>query len=108
MDSILKNVGGVYIELFCKNIFSTFIDAYQSVDDKVKGSLIRLLGTWRDCSLFPKSVLDDIDKRIKSIAEEELKKQSAKKGWVQGSTKPSTTSNLMPYVDTTRVCFFFL
>ncbi|CAG8603750.1 418_t:CDS:10 [Ambispora leptoticha] len=47
LDSISKNVGGVYITLFSHNLLHTFIDAYHAVDDTTKQKFERVLNTWK-------------------------------------------------------------
>ncbi|KAJ1501234.1 hypothetical protein HMI54_010135 [Coelomomyces lativittatus] len=47
MDSILKNVGGVYIDLFSSLIVKLFSESFLNADDKTKKSMLKLLNTWR-------------------------------------------------------------
>ncbi|KAJ8326589.1 mRNA 3' end processing factor, variant 2 [Batrachochytrium dendrobatidis] len=46
MDSIIKNVGGIYRTLFAKNIVSVFSDAYSAVDQADQLRLQKLVRTW--------------------------------------------------------------
>lgn len=46
LDSISKNIGGRYIDLFAQSIVSLFCDAYEVSDSQTRGSLQRLLDTW--------------------------------------------------------------
>jgi pre-mRNA cleavage complex 2 protein Pcf11 len=64
LDSIVKNIGDVYIELFGKNLKKTFSEAYTKVDTVTKKSLSRLLKTWSGLPsgkpLFPVNLLRSI------------------------------------------------
>ncbi|KAJ2081196.1 mRNA 3' end processing factor [Coemansia sp. RSA 988] len=79
LDSIIKNVGGMYISLLHGRIDKIFIDIWRSVDDKVKAELERTLVTWRhgflggQRNLFPEFVLRKIEEdvnRLKAKAKE--------------------------------------
>lgn len=48
LDSILKNVGGVYRQEFAKNIAETFRHSYNVCLDEDKLRLKKMLETWRD------------------------------------------------------------
>ena len=45
MDSILKNVGGVYNKLILLNLNQTLCNAFQQSDNTVKQKMIKLLNT---------------------------------------------------------------
>ncbi|KAJ2494151.1 mRNA 3' end processing factor, partial [Coemansia sp. RSA 2049] len=47
LDSIIKNVGGMYISSLHGRIERIFMEMYKSVDETVKGNMERTLGTWR-------------------------------------------------------------
>ncbi|KAI9500789.1 hypothetical protein BX070DRAFT_182834, partial [Coemansia spiralis] len=47
LDSIIKNVGGMYVSNLHGRIDRIFMEMYRSVDDKVKNNMERTLGTWR-------------------------------------------------------------
>ncbi|CAG8477860.1 19026_t:CDS:10, partial [Racocetra fulgida] len=47
LDSISKNVGGIYIQLFARNLCNTFMDTYDVVDQPTKQKLERVLATWK-------------------------------------------------------------
>lgn len=66
-DSILKNVGGRFVELFGKNLFDTFLQAFVKVDTTVQASMLHLLQTWRDSRLFPPILLDRIEAQARQI-----------------------------------------
>lgn len=61
MDSVLKNVGGPYVNLFSQNLYNTFCSAFEGVDSSTKRSLQTVLKTWRDHRLFPPQLLDRIE-----------------------------------------------
>ncbi|KAJ3279278.1 hypothetical protein HK104_001590 [Borealophlyctis nickersoniae] len=48
LDSICKNVGGVYISLFARNVVRVFSSAYQAVDKEDKLKFQRVLNTWKN------------------------------------------------------------
>ena len=64
LDSICKNVGQIYIQLFTQNIVSTFCDVFEKVDEKTRLSLYKLRQTWS--SIFPAGKLYAVDHRIHS------------------------------------------
>lgn len=64
MDSICKNVGNPYSDLFTQNIVSNFCDVFEKVDEKTRLSLYKLRQTWS--SIFPVRKLYAIDTRIKN------------------------------------------
>ncbi|KAJ1734896.1 mRNA 3' end processing factor [Coemansia biformis] len=79
LDSIAKNVGGMYVSLLHGRVGKIFVDVWQSTDDEVKAKLERTLGTWRNGfegggrNLFPEFVLRKIDEdiaRLKARAKE--------------------------------------
>ncbi|RIA98454.1 hypothetical protein C1645_749917 [Glomus cerebriforme] len=47
LDSISKNVGGTYIMLFSRNLYHTFMDTYNAVEQTTKHKLERVLATWK-------------------------------------------------------------
>ena len=64
MDSICKNVGNPYTNLFTQNIVSNFCDVFEKVDEKTRLSLYKLRQTWS--TIFPVRKLYAVDTRIKS------------------------------------------
>ncbi|KAL6045567.1 mRNA 3' end processing factor, variant 3 [Balamuthia mandrillaris] len=61
-DSIVKNIGGVYHQLFSSNIDMLFLNVYEKADEPTRQSLHRLLSTWPP--IFPEKV-PLIEERIK-------------------------------------------
>ena len=53
-DSIIKNIGPPYVEIFRLNLVRTFCDTYFAVDDRTRASMTKLLGTWPP--YFPQEV----------------------------------------------------
>jgi len=51
MDSICKNIGGIYCNLFAQNIQSIFCDVYMLANMQMRNSLQHLLKTWH--GIFP-------------------------------------------------------
>lgn len=69
MDSIIKNVGKDYIYNFGKNLFDTFIKAFEMVDSKTKQSFARVFSIWlSEGPIFALETLQRIYSRMKSIA----------------------------------------
>ncbi|RUP42933.1 hypothetical protein BC936DRAFT_137876 [Jimgerdemannia flammicorona] len=69
LDSICKNVGGNYINLFSRNIVSTFLDAYTLVDGPTRHSFERLLQTWKSglpngAPVFGRHVIETIERAL--------------------------------------------
>ena len=63
MDSIAKNVGTPYTEFLGRNLYTTFMDAYCSVDGPIRKKLVETLKTWKE----PKAYFPlEITKRIES------------------------------------------
>ncbi|ORY01297.1 hypothetical protein K493DRAFT_312463 [Basidiobolus meristosporus CBS 931.73] len=64
LDSICKNVRGVYINLFARGIVKTFLDTYFSVDQATQKNLERVLSTWKNGPkgpLYPPEVIKNIE-----------------------------------------------
>ncbi|KAJ2499874.1 mRNA 3' end processing factor, partial [Coemansia sp. RSA 2052] len=73
LDSIIKNVGGMYIDLLYGRLERIFVDVWKSVDGEVKGKMERTMRTWRDGfeggrkHLFPEFVLRKIEEDIAKL-----------------------------------------
>ncbi len=65
LDSIIKNVGGVYLELFSKSIVNTFCNTFEIVDNPTRLSMINLLKTW--LGVFPQDKVTTIQDKIKAL-----------------------------------------
>jgi pre-mRNA cleavage complex 2 protein Pcf11 len=65
LDSICKNIGGAYADLFGQKIVSLFSDTYLAVDAETKASMGRLLDTWDN--LFPVASLQQIRAFLNSL-----------------------------------------
>ena len=59
VDSILKNVGKDYVDLFSRNIAQVFVSAFEHVDTKSRNNFSRVRKTWG--GIFPPIVLETID-----------------------------------------------
>ncbi|KAI8337846.1 hypothetical protein EDC96DRAFT_346839 [Choanephora cucurbitarum] len=74
IDSICKNVGGIYISYFSRNMVNVFLDAYTLTDPTVRKSFERLLQTWKNgmpggLPVFPRHVIEPIERSIVYIRE---------------------------------------
>lgn len=72
IDSICKNIGGVYIAHFARNITQVFLDAYKVTDLQTRRSFERLLQTWKNgmpngAPVFPRHVIEPIERSIHYI-----------------------------------------
>uniref|UniRef100_A0A673KKY2 Pre-mRNA cleavage complex 2 protein Pcf11 n=1 Tax=Sinocyclocheilus rhinocerous TaxID=307959 RepID=A0A673KKY2_9TELE len=65
VDSIVKNVGGEYLEVFAKNLVNSFICVFEKVDEATRKSLFKLRSTWDE--IFPLKKLYALDVRVNSI-----------------------------------------
>uniref|UniRef100_A0A8B9KJZ5 Pre-mRNA cleavage complex 2 protein Pcf11 n=1 Tax=Astyanax mexicanus TaxID=7994 RepID=A0A8B9KJZ5_ASTMX len=65
VDSIVKNVGGQYLEVFAKNLVTSFICVFEKVDENTRKSLFKLRSTWDD--IFTLKKLYALDVRVNSI-----------------------------------------
>ncbi|XP_034033481.1 pre-mRNA cleavage complex 2 protein Pcf11 isoform X2 [Thalassophryne amazonica] len=65
VDSIVKNVGGEYLEVFAKNLITSFICVFEKVDENTRKSLFKLRSTWDD--VFPLKKLYALDIRVQSL-----------------------------------------
>ncbi|KAJ1722000.1 mRNA 3' end processing factor [Coemansia erecta] len=93
LDSIFKNVGGMYISLVHGRLGNIFVNMWKSVDSKVKGNMERTLASWRDGfegghqNLFPDFVLRKI--------EEDLNRLKAKAKDYVSTPPPPKSDNLL-------------
>lgn len=65
LDSIIKNVGGVYLQLFSKNIINTFCNAFEKLDTNNRISMVHLLKTW--IGVFPQEQVSAIQEKISTL-----------------------------------------
>ncbi|XP_059398094.1 pre-mRNA cleavage complex 2 protein Pcf11-like isoform X1 [Carassius carassius] len=65
VDSIVKNVGGAYLEVFAKNLVNSFICVFEKVDEVTRKSLFKLRSTWDE--IFPLKKLYALDVRVNSL-----------------------------------------
>jgi pre-mRNA cleavage complex 2 protein Pcf11 len=65
LDSIIKNVGGVYLQLFSKNIINTYCNAFEKLDTNNRISMVHLLKTW--IGVFPQEQVSAIQDRISAL-----------------------------------------
>lgn len=71
MDSILKNVGGVYCSLFASSVLEIFKGAYDTMSKDDRGRLSKLIPTWKKPPgnkppLFPPQILMDLERFVMS------------------------------------------
>jgi hypothetical protein len=77
MDSIVKNVGGSYSNLFMANLTHTFYDAFSVADNKTRQSMIKLLDTWQTQSVFSQQKNNEIRLRLAAILTAETNSERA-------------------------------
>ncbi|XP_051533128.1 pre-mRNA cleavage complex 2 protein Pcf11-like [Myxocyprinus asiaticus] len=65
VDSIVKNVGRQYLEVFAKNLVNSFICVFEKVDEGTRKSLFKLRSTWDE--IFPLKKLYALDVRVNSV-----------------------------------------
>ncbi|XP_023244740.1 uncharacterized protein LOC111642603 [Centruroides sculpturatus] len=65
IDSIVKNVGRQYLNLFTQSIVSNFCSVFEKVDEKTRMQLFKLRQTWN--GIFPNKKLYAIDARVNAI-----------------------------------------
>ncbi|XP_017575362.2 pre-mRNA cleavage complex 2 protein Pcf11 [Pygocentrus nattereri] len=65
VDSIVKNVGGEYLEVFAKNLVTSFICVFEKVDENTRKSLFKLRSTWDE--IFPLKKLYSLDVRVNAL-----------------------------------------
>ncbi|KAM9365015.1 LOW QUALITY PROTEIN: pre-mRNA cleavage complex 2 protein Pcf11-like [Pholidichthys leucotaenia] len=65
MDSIVKNVGGEFLEAFAENLVASFMGVFEKVDKNTRKSLFKLRSTWDD--VFPLKKLYALDVRVNSL-----------------------------------------
>ncbi|EFA78650.1 ENTH domain-containing protein [Heterostelium album PN500] len=95
MDSIIKNVGKIYKQLFARDIVNTYCASFEAVDDTIKTSLFNLYNTWT--GYFDPVLLEKIQQRcgVEEMARIAiLKKQQVKPPQKTGHPqKPSSSSS---------------
>ncbi|KAJ3078876.1 hypothetical protein HK102_004180, partial [Quaeritorhiza haematococci] len=67
LDSICKNVGGRYIELFARNLVRTFSNTFEAVSAEDKTRLQKLFVTWKSSPtgpLFSSQIVGQLDQTI--------------------------------------------
>lgn len=69
LDSIVKNIGGEFLQRFRGSIFKTFTSAYDTSKADVRASLKKLLGTW--ANVFGQQLCDLMWRRVHERDERE-------------------------------------
>ncbi|KAG0100700.1 hypothetical protein BGZ93_007690 [Podila epicladia] len=69
IDSIIKLVGGPYLDLFERIIVNLFLDTYSVVDSTTKASIERVLRTWPNfqTQLFSRETVTRIERGMQSM-----------------------------------------
>ena len=80
VDSICKNVGEPYIQLFARNIASLFLESYTRAEVSTRRSFERLLQTWKNGMpdgrpVFSRSVLEPIERSIRYLQQQSPQQQ---------------------------------
>lgn len=97
VDSILKNVRGVYIKLFSHNVVKTFCDAFTQVDSPVRKQLLVLFETWITGHIFPEPILSEIQSNIKKIEMEKAQNQVHVNPAFLKTPNPSSRASPQPH-----------
>lgn len=74
MDSICKNIGGIYLSLFSMNLTKIFGQTYNLVDSDTQMKLKRLVNTWKDYPkgpLFSQNILENLNSFINQFQKDE-------------------------------------
>ncbi|KAI9105278.1 hypothetical protein DFS34DRAFT_598785 [Phlyctochytrium arcticum] len=72
LDSICKNIGAPYNNLFSRNIARLFITAFQAVDQDDQVRFLKVLDTWKPGPLFAPNVIANIEKSVRKPAPRRL------------------------------------
>lgn len=80
LDSICKNVGEPYLQLFARNIVSVFLDAYTLAEFSTRRSFERLLQTWKNGMpdgrpVFSRSVIEPIERAVRYVQQQSSQQQ---------------------------------
>mmetsp|Transcript_8972 Transcript_8972/g.9956 ORF Transcript_8972/g.9956 Transcript_8972/m.9956 type:complete len:574 (+) Transcript_8972:326-2047(+) len=67
MDSILKNVGGVYLDMFAKNLFYNVTSTFDKVDSQTRNLITSLVETWKQSRLFAPNLITRIEVRMHNV-----------------------------------------
>ncbi|XP_046665109.1 uncharacterized protein LOC124357394 isoform X3 [Homalodisca vitripennis] len=65
IDSIVKNVGKAYINLFTQSIVQSFTNTFEKVDEKTREQMFKLRQTWSE--VFPAKTIYTLDKSVQQI-----------------------------------------
>ncbi|XP_022650522.1 pre-mRNA cleavage complex 2 protein Pcf11-like isoform X2 [Varroa destructor] len=65
IDSIVKNIGNPYVQLFTENIVRNFVLVFQEGDERVRTALFKLRQTWKD--IFPERKLYALDLNTQAV-----------------------------------------
>lgn len=82
LDSIIKNIGGAYTELFSRNAAYLFVDTFSralaagpAFGEPTRAALLRLLRTWY--GIFPAQVMSTIDQHVRALQQQQQQQQRA-------------------------------
>lgn len=67
IDSICKEVGLNYVNLFSKCLIEIFSHIYKCSNDRIRSILIKLRTNWSNGFIFKKKLLDQLDYELKLI-----------------------------------------
>ncbi|XP_050545811.1 uncharacterized protein LOC126908031 isoform X2 [Daktulosphaira vitifoliae] len=65
IDSIIKNIGQPYIQLFVQNIEHLFASTFLKVDEKTRTNMFKLRSTWNE--VIPASKLHSVDVAVNAL-----------------------------------------
>ncbi|KAJ3130367.1 hypothetical protein HK098_002596 [Nowakowskiella sp. JEL0407] len=105
LDSICKNVGGVYLTRFAQNLVRTFKVAYDAVDHDDRQRMAKVLVTWWNTggvSLFPPLVLHQIEDIVKATNSHQIHVNPNFMG-IQSSALLYPTANTLPFTSIPQI-----
>lgn len=91
MDSILKNVGGIFQSTFADVVVSIFKHSFEAMSRSDRSKLVKVLKTWRAIPgrssnpIFSNALLDEMEKYVANQSRMELSKGSVSKAYVPGA-----------------------